>query len=149
MQRASGDIGILVSNVFGKNMHEFTEQDGVWLVKPINVLSMARLMRDGIIRANSIKLIVQHKESVQDAVYEFVTSAQFRNRIENIGRQYRALDDEINSTKDAMMRHWATQRTLIDQLIENTQSILGDDSAYMITEGNNEETETPDNKNDY
>ena len=147
MQRVNGDVGILVSNVFGKNMHEFTEQDGVWLVKPIDVLAMARLMRDGIIRANNVKVLVEHKESVQDAVYEFVTSAQFRNRIENIGRQYRALDAEINKTKDVMMRHWSTQRTLIDQLIENTQGVLGDVSAFMLPEGGDaQEMESSENE---
>lgn len=146
MQRVNGDIGVLVSNVFGKNMQEFAEQDGVWLVKPIDVLAMARLMRDGIIRANNIKVLAEHKDSVQGAVYEFVTSTQFRNRIENIGRQYRALDVEINKTKDVMNSHWATQRKLIDQLIENTQGVLGDVSAFMLTEGSDvPELDSPDN----
>lgn len=135
MQRVNGDLGILVSNVFGKNMHEFTEQGGVYLVKPINALPMARLMRDGIIRANEYRLIAERKESTRDAIYKFVTSIQFRNRLENIGRQYRALDDEINKTKNVMMRHWNIQRNLIDQLIENTQSILGDVDAYVLPEG--------------
>ena len=135
MQRVGGDVGVIVSTVFGKNMLSFTQQNGTWLVKPSEVLPMARLLRDGIIRANEARLVEQHKESVQGAVYDFITSPQFRNRLENIGRQYRTLDEEINKTKDTMMRHWSTQRALIDQLIENTQGILGDVGAYMLPEG--------------
>ena len=132
MGRVSGDVGILVSNVFGKNMDEFTLVEGVWLVKPINALSMARLIRERIISVSDAKMIAEHKETVQDAVYAFVTSPAFRNRMENIGRQYRALDDEINKTKDSMVRHWETQRKLIDELVGNTQGILGEVNAFLV-----------------
>ena len=132
MGRVSGDVGILVSNVFGKNMDEFTLVDGVWLVKPINALSMARLIRERIISVSDAKMIAEHKETVQDAVYAFVTSPAFRNRMENIGRQYRALDDEINKTKDNMVKHWETQRKLIDELVGNTQGILGEVNAFLL-----------------
>ncbi len=132
MERVNGDIGILVSHVFGKNMTEFTEQDGVWLVKPGNVMPMARLMRDGLLRESKAKAIAEQKETLQDAVYSFVTSPAFRNRVENIGRQYRALDEEINKTRDVMIRHWEAQRKLVDELVGNTQGILGDVDAFLL-----------------
>ena len=132
MGRVSGDVGILVSNVFGKNMTEFSLEEGVWLVKPINALSMARLIRERILSVSDAKMVAEHKETVQDAVYAFVTSPAFRNRMENIGRQYRALDEEINKTKDSMIRHWETQRKLIDELVGNTQGILGEVNAFLV-----------------
>ena len=132
MGRVSGDVGILVSNVFGKNMTEFSLEEGVWLVKPINALSMARLIRERILSVSDAKMVAEHKETVQDAVYAFVTSPAFRNRMENIGRQYRALDEEINKTKDSMVRHWETQRKLIDELVGNTQGILGEVNAFLV-----------------
>lgn len=132
MARVKGDVGIIVSHVFGKNMAEFTLEDGVWLVKPTNALSMARLIRERIVSVNDAKLIAEHKESIQDAVYNFVTSPAFRNRMENIGRQYRALDEEINKTKDSMVKHWETQRKLIDELVGNTQGILGEVNSFIV-----------------
>ena len=135
VQRADGTIGVLVSGVFGKNMEDFTLQDGVWLVKPENALAMARLLRDGIERASNEKFLAERRESIQDAVYEFVTSQAFRNRVENISRQYRMLDAEIGKTKDYMERHFATQRRLIDELISNTEGVVGDISAYVLLPG--------------
>ena len=116
-------------------MEDFTLQDGVWLVKPENALAMARLLRDGIERASNEKFLAERRESIQDAVYEFVTSQAFRNRVENISRQYRMLDAEIGKTKDYMERHFATQRRLIDELISNTEGVVGDISAYVLLPG--------------
>ena len=132
MEAEGGDVGILVSNVFGRNMREFTSQDGVWLIRPANVLAIARPIRDGIIKASNAKAVAEHKETLQDAVFAFVTSQAFRNRIENIGKQYMALEEEIHKTKVYMDRHWDTQRRMIDNLVENTQGIIGDVDAYLL-----------------
>ncbi len=132
MARVNGDIGILVSHVFGKDMGEFCFEQGVWLVKPGNALSMARLVRDRILAVSEAKIMADNKEELEDAVFAYVTSPAFRNRMENIGRQYRALDEEINKTKDAMVRHWETQRKLIDELVGNTQGILGEVNAFLL-----------------
>lgn len=132
MEAENGDVGILVSNVFGRNMREFTSQDGVWLIRPANVLAIARPIRDGIIKASNAKAVAEHKETLQDAVFAFVTSQAFRNRVENIGQQYMALEDEIYKTKVYMDRHWDTQRKMIDNLVENTQGIIGDVDAYLL-----------------
>ncbi len=133
--RAGGDVGILVSNVFGRGMGEFECVDGVWLVRPENAVSMSRLVRDGVVRAGQARLMAERKDSVQDAVYEFVTSPAFRNRIQMIGAQYRALDESIAKARDTMEKQWATQRKLIDELVSNTQGMLGDVDAFLIQAG--------------
>ena len=132
VQQADGDIGILVSNVFGRNMSEFTLEGGVWLIRPVNSMAMARMIRDGIIKVKEARAFSERKETIQDEVYAFVTSQGFRNRIENIGRQYMMLDAEINKTKIDMDKHWAAQRKLIDGLVENTQGMLGEVSTFLI-----------------
>ena len=145
MERVNGDVGILVSNVFGKNMGEFMFVEGVWLIRPQNVLAIARLIRDRIEAVSNTRSVAESRETIQEAVYAFVTSAAFRNRIENIGRQYRALDDEIVKTEDSMRKHWATQRKLIDQLMGNTQGILGEVNAFLLQADNGKvELEPPE-----
>lgn len=132
MEKVNGDLGVLVSNVFGKNMEEFTYQDGVWLIRPSNVLAIARALRNEIIAVSKARAVAEHKETVQDAVYEFVTSKTFRNRIENIGKQYIALKDAIYRAKVHMDREWGKQMTMLDNLVENTQGILGDVDAFLL-----------------
>ena len=138
VQRVDGTIGILVSNVFGRNMSEFSLQDGVWLVRPEGALAMARLLRYGMEKAFNERMLAERKETIQDAVYEFVTSPAFRNRVEEISRQYRMLDEEIVKTKTYMERHFATQRRLIDELITNTEGVIGDIGAYVPLLSNND-----------
>lgn len=145
MEKVNGDLGVLVSNVFGKNMEEFTYQDGVWLIRPSNVLAIARALRNEIIAVSKARAVAEHKETVQDAVYEFVTSAAFRNRIENIGKQYIALKDAIYRAKVHMDREWGKQMTMLDNLVENTQGILGDVDAFLLQSGEgNLQLEAPD-----
>lgn len=145
MEKVNGDLGVLVSNVFGKNMEEFTYQDGVWLIRPSNVLAIARALRNEIIAVSKARAVAEHKETVQDAVYEFVTSATFRNRIENIGKQYIALKDAIYRAKVHMDREWGKQMTMLDNLVENTQGILGDVDAFLLQSGEgNLQLEAPD-----
>ncbi len=135
MESVNGSVGVLVSSIFGKNMEEFTCQDGVWLIRPSNVLAMARLLRNGIIDVSKARSLAEHKDTIQDAVYEYVTSPEFYIRIENIGKQYIALKEEIYKTKVHMDRQWEKQRKMLDNLVENTQSILGDVDAYIIQSG--------------
>ena len=145
MEKVNGDLGVLVSNMFGKNMEEFTYQDGVWLIRPSNVLAIARALRNEIIAVSKARAVAEHKETVQDAVYEFVTSATFRNRIENIGKQYIALKDAIYRAKVHMDREWGKQMTMLDNLVENTQGILGDVDAFLLQSGEgNLQLEAPD-----
>ena len=145
MEKVNGDLGVLVSNVFGKNMEEFTYQDGVWLIRPSNVLAIARALRNEIIAVSKARAVAEHKETVQDAVYEFVTSATFRNRIENIGKQYIALKDAIYRAKVHMDREWGKQMTMLDNLVENIQGILGDVDAFLLQSGEgNLQLEAPD-----
>ena len=132
VELAKGDVGILVSSVFGRNMAEFTLEGGVWLITPGNSVAIGRMIRDGIIRVKEARAISERKENVKDEVYAFVTSSAFRNRIENIGRQYMMLDQEITKTKNDMDKHFSAQRKLIDGLVENTQGILGEVSTFMI-----------------
>ena len=149
MEKVNGDLGVLVSNVFGKNMEEFTYQDGVWLIRPSNVLAIARALRNEIIAVSKARVVAEHKETVQDAVYEFVTSATFRNRIENIGKQYIALKDAIYRAKVHMDREWGKQMTMLDNLVENTQGILGDVDAFLLQSGeDNLQLEAPEEEPD-
>lgn len=145
MEKVNGDLGVLVSNVFGKNMEEFTYQDGVWLIRPSNVLAIARALRNQIIAVSKARAVAEHKETVQDAVYEFVTSKTFRNRIENIGKQYIALKNTIYRAKAHMDREWGKQMTMLDNLVDNTQGILGDVDAFLLQSGEeNLQLEAPD-----
>ena len=143
MNLAKGDVGILVSNVFGSNMIEFTEQDGVWLVKPMNAIAMARMIRSRILAVSDVKTAIANKETIQDELYAYFTSAEFRNKIENIGMKYRALDDEINKAKSSMERHWAKQRELIDNIVTNTDVVFGEVSSFMLKSGESLELEQP------
>ena len=143
MNLAKGDVGILVSNVFGSNMIEFTEQDGVWLVKPMNAIAMARMIRSRILAVSDLKTAIANKETIQDELYAYFTSAEFRNKIENIGMKYRALDDEINKAKSSMERHWAKQRELIDNIVTNTDVVFGEVSSFMLKSGESLELEQP------
>lgn len=134
-----GDVAVLVSNVFGRNMAEFSLVDGVWLIRPSNALSMARLLRDGIIRVSNARSLAENRGSIQDEVYEFFTSPAFRNRMENIGLKYRLLETEITKTKDSMERHWKAQRKLIDELVSSTNEVLGDVDSVLALEGTGKE----------
>ena len=132
MQRVNGVAGVLISTVFGSGMQEFTLQDGVWLVKPDMVMNMARLLRDGIERESNALAMAEHQGTLQEALYKHVTSPAFRNTIQNICMQYRKLEESITKTQDYMNRQWKTQHTLIDQLVNNTQGIIGEVDAFML-----------------
>ncbi len=134
MQRVGGVTGVLISNVFGVGMQEFSMQDGVWLVKPDMVMNMARVLRDSIERESNALAVAEHQGTLQEALYNHVTSPAFRNTIQNICMKYRKLQDSITKSQDYMMRQWKTQHTLIDQLVSNTQGIIGEVDAFMLPE---------------
>lgn len=141
MQRVGGVTGVLISNVFGVGMQEFSMQDGVWLVKPDMVMNMARVLRDSIERESNALAVAEHQGTLQEALYKHVTSPAFRNTIQNICMKYRKLQDSITKSQDYMMRQWKTQHTLIDQLVSNTQGIIGEVDAFMLPgETPNEDT---------
>ncbi len=134
MQRVGGVTGVLISTVFGSGMQEFTMQDGVWLVKPDMVMPLARVLRDGIEREFNAMALAEHQGTLQEALYAHVTSPAFRNTIQNICMQYRKLEENIIKSQDYMMRQWKAQRTMIDQLVHNTEGIIGEVDAFTLPE---------------
>ena len=135
MEKVNGYLGVLVSNVFGKNMEEFTFQDGVWLIRPSNAMAIARLIRHAIETAANAKAFAEKQGTIQEAVYEYVTSPAFRNRVQNLGMQYRALEANIKKTKSYMETQWANQFKLIDQLVTNMDVIIGEVDTFLLPAG--------------
>jgi hypothetical protein len=79
-----------------------------------------------LIQVASAKEIESGKEDKKDLIYRYVTSTEFRNRVVAIIEAFRAMKEDLEAEKRAMLRIWGNREKQIERIISNTAGMYGD-----------------------
>jgi hypothetical protein len=127
MQQVSGDIGVLVSTVFPAGVNEpFLEQDGIWLVKPNFVKSVSQALRTVLTEAQRQRAVSAGKNEQMEALYDYVCSTQFVQRIKAVVEHQEQMRLELEKEKSAMQRIWKKREGQIGGITNQMMSICGE-----------------------
>lgn len=61
-----------------------------------------------------------------EVLYGYLTSTEFRDKIQNIVEAFQNMKDQLDSEKRAMERIWANREKQLDRVISNTARLYGD-----------------------
>ncbi len=61
-----------------------------------------------------------------EILYKYLTSPQFKNRMENIVNAFICMQQDLESEKRAMQKHWKKREKEVERVIENTTGMYGD-----------------------
>ena len=127
MQREAGDIAVLVSTAFPANLDEsITQHDGVWLVRPEVVSGLSAALRTVLIESQRQKSVSVGKNEQMEAMFDYVTSNQFAQRIRAVVENYESMRSDLEKEKAAMQRLWKKREMQINRISDQMLAVCGE-----------------------
>jgi len=119
------DIAVLVTATLPADMDRFGEKEGVWICSFQEVKSLSFVLREMLIKTNSVKLAQENKGDKMELLYTYFTSNEFVQNIKQIVENYDGMINQLNSEKKAMHKIWATREKQIWVVQENISVLFG------------------------
>ncbi len=123
---AKAELAIIISYALPKGVETFDYIDGVWVTHPRAVLPVALAMRQSLIEVTMARKAADGQETKMEMVYEYLTGAQFRRRVEAIVEAFSSMQEDLNKEKKAITRQWAKREEQIDRVMQATVGMYGD-----------------------
>jgi len=119
-------LAILVSVSLPERIERFGHLDGVWVSDPLCALPLAAVLRDQLIAVNRERTISVGKNEKMEAIYQYLSGAEFKQKIEGIVEAFTAMQDQLNQERRAMEKHWNQREKQIQRVVKNTVGLYGD-----------------------
>lgn len=127
MQEVGGDIAVLVSTAFPAGIEEpMVMKDGVWLVKPALAKGLSEALRTVLTEAQRQKAVSVGKNEQMEALYDYICSTQFVQRIKAVVDHQEQMRLELEKEKSAMQRIWKKREGQIGGITNQMMSICGE-----------------------
>jgi len=119
------DIAVLVTETMPADMERFGEKDGVWICGFHEVKSLSFVLREMLIKTNSVKMAQVNKGDKMELLYHYLTSNEFVQNIQRIVENYDEMTNQLNAEKKAMQKIWAIREKQIWVVQENVSALFG------------------------
>ena len=127
MQRENGDIAVLVSMTFPANIDDaIVQYEGIWLVRPEMVSGLSAALRTVLIESQRQKSVSVGKNEQMEALFDYVTSNQFSQRIRAVVENYESMRSDLEKEKAAMQRLWKKRESQIGRMSDQMLAVCGE-----------------------
>lgn len=123
---AHANLAVLVATEPPTTISTFGYLDGIWIVTRPYIAALANALRFNIIAIDHERTSQQGKQGKAEVLYEYITSVDFRHRIEAIAEAFSSMQDELEREKRWFQTKWARQEKQIRHVIDHTQGMYGD-----------------------
>lgn len=123
---AKADVCVLVSRVLPEGKNCFVQIDGVWVCEYAYALPLVSVLRVALQNVFNAKQSSLGKNEKMEALYEYLSGSQFRNRIENIVMAFSGMKGDLEVEKRALQKIWKKREQEIDRVVNNTSWMYGD-----------------------
>ena len=127
-QRQTGGetVGIIISRVLPKTINRFGFQDGIWISDYLSAVGLATAIRTKFQELHQTKAAIAGRSSIKDMIYDYITGADFRARIEASGEALRDMKSDIDRERAAMEKNWAKREKQLFRIVQNMSGVYGD-----------------------
>jgi hypothetical protein len=125
MRNRGADVAILVTQTFPRDMERFGEKDGVWICNFQEVISIAALMRSGIMNMYEIQKSQENKGDKMQMLYDYMTGVEFRGQIASIAEGFKSLRDNITRERMQMEKIWKEREKVLEKVLLSTSGLYG------------------------
>ena len=124
--RVKGDIAVLVTQTFPNDLDRFDYKDGVWICHFNEVKSLTKVLRESLLRSQSVMTVQENKGDKMELLYNYLTGNDFIQKVKRIVENYDAMIDQLNKEKKATFRTWGEREKQIWMVQENINAMFGD-----------------------
>lgn len=120
------EIAIIVSQTLPQEISGLGLNQGIWVVDYKTVIGAAVSLRNNLIELFSLRSANKGKEEKKEILWNYLTSIEFKQRVEAIYESYNNLRDELQKEKDWFAKKWAREEKSIDRVKDNLLGMHGD-----------------------
>jgi hypothetical protein len=125
-RRAKAELAVLVSMALPKDVRHFAQVDGIWVTEFSLAVGVATALRTNLMQVAILKQSSKGKHEKMELLYEYLSSTEFRQRIEAIVESFRSMQDDLGKERQTMERQWAKREKQIQLVVQNISGMYGD-----------------------
>jgi hypothetical protein len=131
MRGCGADIGILVSMTAAcpkewPDGQLFGLHDDIWVTTWSAALQLAEVLRSGLLDVHKQRLISAGKGEKMEAVYDYLTSPQFAQKLKAVYGAFQKMRDELESERSVTQQRWARREKQLQSGVAELLGIAGD-----------------------
>jgi hypothetical protein len=104
--KRQADFAILVTNAFPSKRQFYFVEKTVFVISPISLEPITYILRASLVRIALLKMSNEAKEKAVQRVYEYLSSSEYNNKVNDIANQLFELGKELRSEISAHKRTW-------------------------------------------
>ena len=120
------ELAIIVTQVLPGEINSFGIKEGIWVVDYRTLIGAAIALRNNLIELFSLRSANRGKEEKKEILWNYLTSVEFKQRVEAIYESYNNLRDELQKEKDWFTKKWAREEKSIERVKDNLLGMHGD-----------------------
>ena len=125
-RQAKADLAILVSENLPKEITTFAYRNGVWVTSRKLIIPLALALRFDLVRINFERQANVGKNEKTEILYQYITSAEFKHRVEAISEAFGNLQSDTEREKRWFNTKWARQEKELRKVLDHTHGMYGD-----------------------
>lgn len=125
-REAKADLAVIVSEALPKGLHHFRQIETVWVADLPSALSLALALRTMLIQVSKTRELQIGKGEKMEIVYNYLTGAEFKNRVQAIVEAFLAIKKDLDSERRAMEGIWSKREKQIERVVLNIAGMRGD-----------------------
>jgi hypothetical protein len=128
---AKADVALIVSTALPKGIETFDLVDGVYVAHPRCALPVALTLRQGLLEVANTRMTQAGQQSKAEQVYQYLTGARFKQRIEAIVERFTDMRDDIDKERRFMLKAYAKREAQLTAMVDSTVGMVGELQGIM------------------
>jgi hypothetical protein len=125
-RKLTAEIAVLVSEALPKECNNFANVGGIWVSNTQCAIALGAVLRAHLLEVAVTRSAMAGAKQKSEVLYEYVSSTEFRHRVESIVEAFVAMHAGLQEEKRSTQRQWAKREKLIEQVIANTSGMYGE-----------------------
>lgn len=121
----AAELAVIVTESMPADMNRFGQIDGVWICGFHEIKSLGFVLREMLLQTQSVKVAQENKGDKMEMLYQYLTSPEFKQRVEAIVDGFSEMKSELEREKRALQRIWKSREKQIEKVINNTIDMYG------------------------
>lgn len=123
---AKADVCILVSNTLPDEIKHFWLIWDIWVSEFAYFLALTIAVRDKLLSLHQVSQSLEWKDEKMELLYNYLSSSEFKSKIENIIEAFKSMKEDLESEKRSMARVWSKREKELERIINNTSYLYWD-----------------------
>lgn len=123
---AKADVCVIVSNTMPDELKHFWLVNDVWVTEFTYFLALTVAVRDKLLAVHQTSNSLVWKDEKMEHLYNYLSSNEFKSKIENIIEAFKSMKEDLESEKRSMARIWSKREKELERIINNTSFLYWD-----------------------